>query len=239
VDPAVGTRLGARALGKRNPRREPEDARDADTHEAGRRGRSGLPVWQDDKATALVASGGRAMEDLEIITKVMDQHELLQEHLGSVSSIMSDRLALSLIEEAKDELGVNWRLSLSQRRDYLIASLLTVEQGMKSHYEFEEEVLPPLYGELLTQALILEHRGLIDSMRETIEAISALSLEELNHKEELEREALISTKLGVLRDRKLDHQRREEAVLVTLRRILEEQAKGKGEPGNRGAIGPK
>ena len=179
------------------------------------------------------------MEDLEIITKVMDQHELLQEHLGSVSSIMSDRRALSLIEEAKDELGVNWRLSLTQRREYLIASLLTVEQGMKSHYEFEEEMLPPLYGELLTRALIVEHSGLIDSMRETIEAISALSFEKLNHQEELEMEALISTTLGALRDKKLDHQRREEAVLVTLRRILEEQARNKGEAEDRAAVGSK
>jgi hypothetical protein len=176
------------------------------------------------------------MDDLEIITKVMDQHELLQERFGSISSIMSDRRALSLIEEAKDALGVNWRLSLSQRRDYLVASLLAVEQGMKSHYDFEEEMLPPLYGELLMRALIFEHRELTDYMRETVEAVSALDLQELDHQEELEREVLISTRLGTLRDKKLDHQRREEAVLVTLRRILEEQAKAKGEPGDTAAI---
>ncbi len=74
-------------------------------------------------------------------------------------------------------------------------------------------------------------------MRETVAAISALNLEELNRQEELEREALISTKLGVLRDKKLDHQRREEAVLITLRRILEEQAKNKAEAEHRGAVG--
>jgi hypothetical protein len=143
---------------------------------------------------------------------------------------MSDRRALSLIEEAKDELGVNWRLSLSQRRDYLISSLLMVEQGMKSHYEFEEEMLPALLGDLLTQALVIEHRQLMESMRATIEAITGVGLDDLNHKEELDREALISTRLSALRERKLDHQRREEAVLVTLRSIIEEQAKRNGAP---------
>ncbi len=86
------------------------------------------------------------MEDLEIILKVMDQHEILQERFGSVSAIMSDRRALTLIDEAKDELGLRWSLSLAERRRYLVESLVTIEEGIKRHYDFEEEVLPPLLG---------------------------------------------------------------------------------------------
>ena len=163
------------------------------------------------------------MEDLDIITKVMEQHKVLLNQINSVSETMSDKDALFLMDKAQTELSVNFRSSLKERRASLIESLNTIEKGLKNHYDFEEEMLPPLLGKLLTEAMIIEHKNLIAEMRKVISKIGKIKLEGLNHESEINQEAIMSKLLNTLRDKKLDHQRREEAILLTLQKICEEK----------------
>jgi hypothetical protein len=48
------------------------------------------------------------MEDLEIIRKVMDQHILVVDQLNSISTTMSDKDALYIVEKAQADLAVGF-----------------------------------------------------------------------------------------------------------------------------------
>jgi hypothetical protein len=98
-------------------------------------------------------------------------------------------------------------------------------RGLKNHYDFEEELLPPLLGQLLTEALKIEHTDLMSTMQKTILTISETNVKGLNHIDETSAEAIMNESLITLRNKKLDHQKREEAVLLTLKIICEEKAK--------------
>ena len=71
--------------------------------------------------------------------------------------------------------------------------------------------------------MIIEHKNLIAEMRKVISKIGKIKLEGLNHESEINQEAIMSKLLNTLRDKKLDHQRREEAILLTLQKICEEK----------------
>jgi hypothetical protein len=165
------------------------------------------------------------MEDLEIINKVMDQHKVLLGQINSISETMSDKDALLQLDKAQAELSVNFRRSLAERRASLVESLNAIEKGLKNHYDFEEEMLPPLLGKLLIEALTIEHKNLIAQMQKVISKIGKIKLEGLNHESEISQEAIMRKLLNTLRDKKLDHQKREEAILLTLQSICQEKAK--------------
>ena len=76
------------------------------------------------------------MEDLDIITKVMEQHKVLLNQINSVSETMSDKDALFLMDKAQTELSVNFRSSLKERRASLIESLNAMGKGLKNHYDY-------------------------------------------------------------------------------------------------------
>jgi hypothetical protein len=165
------------------------------------------------------------MEDLEIIRSVMDQHKVLLDQIDSVNQSMSDKDALIRLEKAQAELAVDFRQPLTARHYNLIESLKAVERGLKRHYDFEEEKLPRLLGPLLTEALIIEHKDLMSEMQKVISAVSNVNLKGLSHVDEMHQEAIMSETLTALRNKKLDHQKREEAALLTLQYICEEKAK--------------
>lgn len=165
------------------------------------------------------------MEDLEIIRSVMGQHKVLQDQIDSVNQTMSDKDALLRLEKAQAELAVDFRRPLAARQEELVETLKIVAQGLKRHYDFEEEKLPSLLGPLLMEALIIEHKDLVSEMQKALTTIGSINLKGLSHIDVMSREVIISKTLSDLRNKKLDHQKREEAMLLTLQYILEEQAK--------------
>lgn len=165
------------------------------------------------------------MEDLEIIRSVMDQHKVLADQIYSVGVSLSDKDALLRLERAQAELAVNFRRPLSERLASLIEHMTVIDQGLRNHYAFEEEKLPPLLGPLLTKALKIEHQDLLSDMQKVMFTIKNTRLEGLSHIDEISQEAIMSSSLRDLQSKKLDHQKREEALLLTLQIILEEKAK--------------
>lgn len=165
------------------------------------------------------------MRDLEIITKVMDQHKVLSGQINSVTETMSDKDALLRLEKAQKDLSVDFRCTLAERHTSLLESLSRVKKGLENHYAFEEEMLPPLLGQLLTEALIIEHKNLIAEMQKVISTIGKINLKGLTHQGEINQEVTMSKSLSTLRDDKLDHQKREEAILLTLQYICQEKSK--------------
>jgi hypothetical protein len=165
------------------------------------------------------------MDNLEIIKAVLTQHKVIFGQLKSAHESVNDMEALLRLEKARADLTLNVRQTLSQKRDQLEKIMTPLDQGLRKHYAFEEEHLPPLLGRVLTEALFFEHKQLLSEMEQTSSLIFGIKVEGLTRAKEMEKESLIYERLDNLRRNKLDHLNREEAVLLTLQNVLELQTK--------------
>jgi hypothetical protein len=163
------------------------------------------------------------MNNLEIIITVLAQHKVIFGQLESAQESMNDMEALLRLEKARTDLTVNVRQTLAQKRDKLESIISPLDQGLRKHYAFEEEYLPPLLGRVLTEALFFEHKQLLFQMEQANSFILGINVSGLTRVEEMNKESLIYGQLDNLRRNKLDHLNREEAVLLTLQNIVELQ----------------
>jgi len=111
------------------------------------------------------------------------------------------------------------RQTLDQKLSRLQEVIAPLDRGLRNHYRFEEDVLPPLLGRVLTQALFFEHEQLLLLMDQAASLIAAAKGVDLAHDEQMSKESAIYDCLDELRGAKLDHLTREEAILVTLQEV--------------------
>lgn len=166
------------------------------------------------------------MDNLEIIRLVLAQHKVIVGQIESAKGSVSDMGDLLNLEGARSDMMLAFQQKLSDKLNDLGKKLSPLDKGLRRHYAFEEQYLPPLLGELLTEALVLEHKQLLIQMEETTSFISGVKTEGLTRIEELEKETLVYQRLDGLRRNKLDHLNREEAVLLTLQSVLETEKRG-------------
>jgi hypothetical protein len=165
------------------------------------------------------------MDNLEIIRQVLAQHKVISGQLKSAGDTVSDMEALLRLEIARTDLTMGFQSKLAEKRSRLQQIMAPIDRGLRKHYAFEEEMLPPLLGRVLTEALVFEHQQLLLQMEQTISFLQGIEVEGLTRAEEMKKESLIYDRLDTLRRHKLDHLNREEAVLFTLQNVIEIQTK--------------
>ena len=161
------------------------------------------------------------MDSLTIIKRVMDEHRVIMGRLKLVGESLSDKEALISIEEARAGLINDYKSTTSEKRSKLEQTLTVLQAGLKNHYAFEEETLPPLLGELLMEALKLEHKELLAEMERVKALIHNVNFEGLTRSELLNEESLMYESINRIRRQKEDHLNREETMLMMLQKVLE------------------
>jgi hypothetical protein len=101
-------------------------------------------------------------------------------------------------------------------------------EGLDRHFVFEEKHLPPIFGEILMQALLLEHRKIRQELAEIKSTVNA-RLEGLGQRELLARRTHIQHVVGDIRQAIEEHAGREEVILRMLERALVEGQSGQGQ----------
>jgi hypothetical protein len=161
---------------------------------------------------------------LAVIRKVIEEHQAIRGHVKLIGDTLSDREALDNLERARADWVPGREEALSERQNRLLVTMSSLEEGLNRHYAFEEKALPPLLGDLLMQALVLEHRDLRKVVTETKSAIANTKLEGASREEIMSRESNIQNMIESLSHQKDEHLNREEAILYMLQRVLEEKA---------------
>jgi hypothetical protein len=165
------------------------------------------------------------MDDLEIIRQVLAQHKVIFGQLESASESVSDMEALLKLEKARADLNLGYQKTLTEKRAEIERIIAPIDRGLRKHYSFEEEVLPPMLGRVLTKALISEHKHLLFQMEQMISLLTEINAEGLTQSQALGKESLIYERLDNLRRNKMDHLNREEAILLTLQNVIELKTK--------------
>jgi hemerythrin len=164
------------------------------------------------------------MQDkLTLVKRIIDEHQTVKQHVKLVGDSVSDQEALNALQKEHSNFIPGRPEIISEKQKRLQQTMAFLEGGLKNHFDFEEKVLPPLLGELLTQALALEHQEIKRQIEEDKSTVTNIRLEGLSREELLEKEAYIEEVIDALLQSIEGHAAREETVLGMLQSALENQ----------------
>ena len=160
-------------------------------------------------------------DNLAIINRTIEEHHTLRGHTKLVGDSMNDLEALFSLQKARPDWILSSPETLSEKQVKLQQTISALDEGLKNHFGFEERLLPPLFGELLIQALILEHREIKKQIDEAKSLLVNTNLAGLKQKELLSQKAQIQQKVESILLLVEEHAGREETILKMLKKALE------------------
>jgi hemerythrin len=169
--------------------------------------------------------GGVVLDKLAIVREVMDEHQTIRGHIKLLEDSISDEEALTALENIRSDWIPGRLEDMPEKQKRLQQTLTLVQQGLKRHYAFEEEYLRPLFGDLIMEALVLEHRALSKEIGRARLIVANTKLEGLSREKLLSKESHIKEMIDSICQMKQEHLAKEEAILDMVQRALEARAK--------------
>jgi hypothetical protein len=163
-------------------------------------------------------------DNLAIVNRAIEEHHTIRGHVKLVGDSVSDLEALFSLQKARPDWILSSPEALSEKKNKLLQTLSTLDEGLKNHFSFEDKLFPPLFGELLMQALKIEHHGIKNQIEEAKSLVAKIKLEGLSQKELLSKKAQIQQKVEGILQSVEEHASKEETILKMLKKALE--AKG-------------
>lgn len=160
------------------------------------------------------------LDNLAIINKVIEEHQIIRGHVKLVGDSTSDQEAIASLTGARADWIPGRPEILAEKQKRLQQALSFLDEGLKNHFAFEERVLPPLLGDLFVRAITLDHREIIKEIDEAKSLVTDIKLEGLSRDELLSKESHIQQVIERITDLVEDHAIEEEVVLGMAERAL-------------------
>jgi hypothetical protein len=135
---------------------------------------------------------------------------------------VTDEEALTALEKARADWIPGRPEAVSAKQGRLQQAIGFLDEGLKNHFAFEENVFPSLLGDTLARAITLEHEGIRRELEETKPVAADIRLEGLSREDLLAEEARWQQRIDVVSQLVEEHARKEELILDMVRRVLEE-----------------
>jgi hypothetical protein len=165
--------------------------------------------------------GGANMDMLGSLETILNEHRGISDRLKLVGDSLNDVEAMDAMQKTESKALDNVWQPLSVKFEEVMKSLAALEAGLKEHYAHEENLLPPILGEVLTEALKIQHEELLAEIASARAVIARCRLAGLTPGEKTTEEMLMHALLDRIRREKERHARQEESVLEWARIALE------------------
>lgn len=160
-------------------------------------------------------------DNLTIINSVIEEHHTIRGHVKLVGEGVTDLEAFFSLQRARPDWILSSLETIAEKQARLQQTMSFLDEGLRNHFAVEEMELPPLLGELLTEALVLEHQEIRRKINEAKAIVSDTKLEGLSQKELLSKKSQIQEKIDNLLNVVEKHAADEETILKMLKRALE------------------
>jgi len=158
---------------------------------------------------------------LAVVTRVISEHHAIKEHVRLARDTVNDIEALFTLQRAQSGWTQTSITALLERRDQLLQAISFLQQGLRNHFDFEEQTLLPLLGELLAKAVVREHNGISKQINDAKAAVAGMQMEGLEQRELIANKSLIEQHISSLHRMVEEHTRHEETILSMMRQTLE------------------
>jgi len=161
-------------------------------------------------------------DNLAIINKVIEEHRAIRGHVKLVGDSVSDIEALFSLRKAHSAWSQSSLEMLSEKQRQLQQAMSFLDEGLKNHFSFEEKALPPLLGELLMRALVLQHREIRAEMGKAKTMVADTELGGLSRQELLSKRSQIQQRISHICQVVEEHAASEETILKMMREALQD-----------------
>jgi hypothetical protein len=158
---------------------------------------------------------------LSDITKTISEHQAIRQNVKLAGETVNDIEAMFTLQKAYSGWTQSSTQELVEKQNQLRQAIGFLEQGLKNHFAFEEDKLPPLLGKLLMNALIVEHRHIGKQMEDIKTILADTSLEGLSHAELLAKKTAIREAVNDICHTVEEHADHEEIILKMIKKGIE------------------
>lgn len=162
-------------------------------------------------------------DDLATIRKIISAHHSVRRDVKHVGDSASDLEALFSLQQAQSGWAQSSIEALSKKQEQLVQTIALLDDGLRRHFALEEKSLPPLFGEVLMKALLLEHRDIGRKLEEAKAMVTGTALEGLSQEELLYTKSRLQQVVSNLCQMIEEHAGHEELILRMLERSLESE----------------
>jgi len=160
------------------------------------------------------------LDSLAIINRILEEHQTIRGHIKLVGDSVSDEEALSSLEKARADWIPGRPEILSEKKKKLQQTINALDEGLKSHFAYEEKTLPPLLGKLLMRSLLLEHQAIKKEIEEAKSAVANIKQEGLERDRLLSEEARMQQMVDDICQLVGEHAIKEDTVLTMVQMAL-------------------
>jgi hypothetical protein len=157
-----------------------------------------------------------------VVARVISEHHAIRGHIKLAGDTVNDIEALFTLQRTESGWSQTSVTALMEQRDRLLQAVTSLEEGMQNHFRFEEEVLPPLFGELLTKAILHEHHRISGQIRGIRTTLANIRLEGPDQRELLSNKSVVQQDINNLSQTIERHAQHEEIILSMMKQALEE-----------------
>jgi regulator of sigma D len=159
--------------------------------------------------------------EIEIINQVIAQHQIIRLNLQGVQSSLTDFDALFSLQKAQSRWVQSSVDKLSDQKRQLQVALNQVQKGLDGHFSWEEQVLPPLFGEVLMKALLFVHGEIKRQIEQTISTVDNSNIEGLDQKNLLAQKSRLHEATAAISRMVEEHATLEEQILGMMKKAFQ------------------
>jgi hemerythrin len=163
------------------------------------------------------------MESAEIIKRTIEEHMSLKSDIKLVGDSVSDYEALAKLASESTDWIPGSSDDLREKQDKLRQTLGYLDEGLRNHFAFEEELLPPLLGDLLMRALAQEHQRIGREIDRAKSLVDSMELQGLGRDELISKQSKVKQVINNICKLIEDHSGKEEVLLGMAGKALEER----------------
>jgi hypothetical protein len=161
---------------------------------------------------------------LEQIDRIIAEHQMIKGHLRLVGDSTSDQEALITLKSARSEWTPQRVDIISEKMNKLSRTVGSLREGLLNHFQLEEDILPPILGKILMQALLREHQEIMGKISEINSIIASPRMEKLSQ-DELAKQDTVLSQMTVNLCRLIEgHAEKEEQMLDMAKQVLQDEA---------------
>jgi hypothetical protein len=155
-----------------------------------------------------------------VIRRVIEEHRILRQGEAGVNQSINDIGAFFSLQRAYAGWSQSSIDQLAGQQKKLTDTVKNLDQGLRRHFAYEEEALPPIFGQYLMQGLLMEHQDIGARLDKLVSTVAGMHLEGLGQEQSLRERAALQALINEVHGVVEAHAEREEVILKMLDRVF-------------------
>ena len=157
---------------------------------------------------------------MAVVTRVISEHHAIRRHVKLAGDTVNDIEALFTLQRTQSGWSQTSITALTEKRDQLLQTISFLEEGLKNHFDFEEEALPPLFGKFLMKSILHEHHEISRQVESAKKTLANIEFEGLDQRKLLSKKSVIQQNINSLYQIVEEHAQREDVILNMVKKAL-------------------